>query len=394
MNQANQVPLKQLLLRIGLRFLLMIALILFVTLLLPPLLNLFFPFVLAFFAATLLAPLVGKFTKKVGKIWNFWSMLLVILLLLLVSGILVFLGYYLFRQISDLIGSWSSIQENYTNILRSISNYINAHMSVDAPDLEQYVFQSIQRALDWVTEQISSWAPNVVSGVGNLASSIASFLISLLFFIVGAYFMTSDYHQIKERVSSHIPHVIKPQMRQIKAATGSATFGYLKAQLILSGIVTLVIFLCLLIWGENYALIIALVCGIVDFIPIFGSGAILVPWAVVELFLSHYSKSVFLLIIAFGLFLFRKLAEPKVVGNQTGLPALVSLISIYVGMKLWGVLGMILVPILCMIVSSLYGVGFFDPTIQDFKMLFHRILEDARIESDEEPKHSTDSADP
>ena len=67
------------------------------------------------------------------------------------------------------------------------------------------------------------------------------------------------------------------------------------------------------------------------------------------------------------------------VGNQTGLPPLVSLISIYVGMKLGGVVGMILVPIVCMIVISLYGVGFFDPTITDFKMLFSRIIHDASI---------------
>jgi predicted PurR-regulated permease PerM len=152
---------------------------------------------------------------------------------------------------------------------------------------------------------------------------------------------------------------------------------------ILSGVVTLIIFLALTIWGQDYAIIIALICGIIDLVPFFGSGTILVPWAVIELFMTSYSKALFLLILALGLFLFRKLAEPKVVGNQTGLSPLLSLITIYVGMKLGGVVGMILMPILCMMIISLYRVGFFDPTLRDLKMLFQRVIQAAKIEDDQ-----------
>ena len=79
------------------------------------------------------------------------------------------------------------------------------------------------------------------------------------------------------------------------------------------------------------ALIIALIVGIVDFLPFFGSGIILAPWAVVALFLGEYAEALFLIGMCVALFLFRKLAEPKVVGNHTGLNPLISLISIYVG---------------------------------------------------------------
>lgn len=153
---------------------------------------------------------------------------------------------------------------------------------------------------------------------------------------------------------------------------GTAMFGYLKAQLILSGVVTLIIFISLLFWGQNYALIIAIICGIIDLIPFFGSGTILIPWAVVELFLGHYGKTLFLLILSLSLFLFRKLAEPKVVGNQTGLSPLLSLISIYVGMKIGGVIGMILAPILCMIIISLYGRRVFRPHVTGFSNAGHK----------------------
>ena len=101
------------------------------------------------------------------------------------------------------------------------------------------------------------------------------------------------------------------------------------------------------------------------------------------LLLGNFQKGLFLLALALALFIFRKLAEPKVVGNQTGLSPLLSLISIYVGMKLGGVIGMILCPILCMVVIGLYGMDFFTPTITDFRLLFGRIFDAARMPAPE-----------
>lgn len=375
---TSSVPTKKLILRISLRLLLIIAVLLCLALLTRPVLDLFAPFLLAFFAATILAPLVKIIAKRVGG-WNFWSMLFVVLLLLAVTGILVYAGYYLVSQISDLIHSWASIRTGITDMLNQVSQFLSKSAHFTSTDTEDYILGLMQDGLSWLTGKISSWAPTVVIGVGNVASGIASFLISLLFFIVAAYFMTADYPQLRTRLISWVPDIIRPHMRHVKAAAGSAMFGYLRAQLILSGIVTLVVFLSLLFAGQRYSLLIAIATGIIDIIPFFGSGTVLVPWAVICLLLGNYKKGVFLLILAFVLFMFRKLAEPKVVGNQTGLSPLLSLISIYVGMKIGGVLGMILCPIACMVVIGLHGMGFFTPTINDFKMLFGRIFEAARL---------------
>ena len=381
---VQQVPLKKLLLRIGLRILLIISILLFITLLVPPILDLFFPFILAFITAAILAPAVRRFTKKLGKVRKFWSMLFVILLILALTGILGFAVYYLFSQISDLIGSWNSIQVSVTDLLNDLAVFLEKNLRLPSPDVEAYALDLLQKSVSWLTEKISSWAPSVVIGVGNLASGIASFIVSLLFFLVGSYFMTSDYPNLRKKISGWIPDIIQPHVHHIKAAMGTAMFGYLKAQLILSGVVTLIVFVALLIWGQRYSILIAIFCGIIDLVPFFGSGTVLVPWAVVELFVGNYGKALFLLLLALALFLFRKLAEPKVVGNQTGLSPLLSLISIYVGMKVGGVLGMILVPILCMIVISLNRVGFFEPTIQDFRMLGGRIVDAARLPSEKD----------
>lgn len=374
----SSVPTKKLVLRISLRLVLIVAVLLCLGLIVPPLLGLFLPFLLAFVAATLLAPLVQKFAKRVGG-WNFWSMLFVVLMLLAVTGVLVYAGYYLVSQVADLIRSWTSIREGITDMLNQVSQFLSNNVHFTSTDTEQYILGHLQDSLSWLTGKISTWAPTVVVGVSNLASGIVSFLISLLFFIVAAYFMTADYPGLRKRLIAWVPDIIRPHMRHVKEAAGSAMFGYLRAQLILSGVVLVIVFVALLIFRQPYSLLIAIATGIIDIMPFFGSGAILVPWGVVCLLVGNLKKAIFLLILAFALFLFRKLAEPKVVGNQTGLSPLLSLISIYVGMKLGGVAGMILCPIACMVVIGLYGMGFFTPTIQDFKMLFGRVLEAARL---------------
>ena len=379
----NTIPTKKLVLRISLRLLLILAVLLDLALIVPPLLDLFLPFILAFIAATILAPLVQKFAKRVGG-WNFWSMLFVVLMLVAATGILVYAGYYLGSQIVDLIHSWSSIRDGITDMLNQVSQFLTDNVHFTSTDAEEYLLNFVQNGISWLTGKISAWAPSVVIGVGNLASGIARFLISLLFFIVGAYFMTADYPELRKRLISWVPDIIRPHMRHVKEAAGSAMFGYLRAQLILSGMVTVIIFVALLIARQPYSLLIAIAAGIIDLMPFFGSGAVLVPWGVICLLIGRVQKGIFLLILAFILFLFRKLAEPKVVGNQTGLSPLLSLIAIYVGMKIGGVAGMILCPIACMVVIGLYGMGFFSPTLNDFRLLFGRIIDAARIEGDVE----------
>ena len=242
----TQIPTKKLILRISLRLLLILAVLLCLALIVPPLLSLFLPFILAFFAATILAPLVQKFARRVGG-WNFWSMLFVVLMLLTVTGVLVYAGYYLVSQIADLIRSWTSIRDGITDMLNRASQFLSNNAHFTSTDAEEYVLNLAQNGISWLTGKISAWAPTVVIGVSNLASGIASFLISLLFFIVGAYFMTADYPNLRQRLIRWVPDIIRPHMRHVKQAAGSATFGYLRAQLILSGIVTAIIFVALLI---------------------------------------------------------------------------------------------------------------------------------------------------
>ena len=114
-----------------------------------------------------------------------------------------------------------------------------------------------------------------------------------------------------------------------------------------------------LVIRQPYALLLALGLAVLDFIPIVGSGTVMVPWAVIALFTRDFRSAIEIMVIWGVVAMFRRVMEPKFVGDQTGLSPILSLVSIYVGMKLAGVLGMILGPILLLIVRNLSEMGMF-----------------------------------
>ena len=119
---------------------------------------------------------------------------------------------------------------------------------------------------------------------------------------------------------------------------------------------------------QPYALLLALALAVLDFIPILGSGTVMVPWAVIDLFTGQLRHAVGLMVVWGLVALFRRVGEPKVLGNQTGLSPLLSLGSVYVGMQLAGVAGMILGPVLCLVVLNVLRSGILDNVTADIRL--------------------------
>ncbi len=119
---------------------------------------------------------------------------------------------------------------------------------------------------------------------------------------------------------------------------------------------------------QPYWVLLAVALGILDFIPIVGAGTVMVPWSVILLVLGEWKRGVAFLAVWGVICLFRRMIEPKIVGDQTGLHPLLSLLAIYVGMKLGGVVAMILAPVLLLMLRNLWRAGMFHATVRDLTM--------------------------
>lgn len=361
----------QLWLRIGIRLLVTVAVLLFVWKLGRPLLALFMPFLLALGAAALLNPVVRQLQRRLG--WSRGALSLLTLMVIFGAA-----GTGLTLLVRSAVLELVSLAENWQGILLTIENSVleldlllqglaeKLPFAITAPD--QTV---LERVVSWMQEWMQTAAPdlgNLTQFATDKARGVAGFALALVVFLMGSYFLCADYPYLRTRVIQRLDDGFLSFLRQVKTAALAAFGGYLKAQLLLTVGVFFILLGGFLLTGQSYALLLALGLAVLDFIPIVGSGTVMVPWAVIDLFTARYDRAIAIMVIWGAVALFRRVGEPKFVGNQTGLSPIVSLISIYVGMRVGGVAGMILGPILTLVVLNLLGLGLLDGVKADLRL--------------------------
>lgn len=362
----------QLWLRIGIRLLITVAVLLVVWKLGRPVLSLFMPFILGLGAAAVLNPVVRTLQKRLG-----WSRgVLSLLSLLVVFGAA---GTALSLLVRAAVMELISLAENWQSILYTVEQSVLAldlflqgvaeklPFAITAPD------QSVlERVAVWLQDWMQSAAPdfgNLTQFATDKAKDVAGFALAAIVFVMASYFLCADYPYLRTRVIQRMDDGLVRLVRQVKTAALAAFGGYLKTQLLLTVGVFFILLGGFLLTGQSYALLLALGLAVLDFIPIVGSGTIMVPWAVIDLFTARYDRAIAIMLIWGVVVVFRRVAEPKFLGNQTGLSSILSLASIYVGMRVGGVAGMILGPILTLVVLNLLGLGLLDGVKADLRLV-------------------------
>lgn len=149
--------------------------------------------------------------------------------------------------------------------------------------------------------------------------SVSSFVLAFFFFLLAWYFTAADYPNLRRVVRETIPRSLRRIGVQARGAFSAAFGGYLKAEALVSLGVTGILLVGFALLRQPYWVLLAVVLGVMDFIPIIGAGTVMVPWAAVLFALGSWERGLALLAVWGVICLFRRIVEPKVVGNQTGL---------------------------------------------------------------------------
>ena len=359
-------------LRLGIRLALAALAWLLLTRVGLPLLSLLMPFVLALCVAWLLNPLVRLLQRRLHLSRNLISILLILLILAGVGGVLVSFIWNIAQETIALAADWSTLERELRATLDVVNGsfarlftYLPIQISGSA---EQALNNLGSQLLDWFSSALPALVSFLAGGAANLASEVPSFAVALVVFLMGSYFITADYPHIRYRATRQLPSSLREFLGEVRTAAVSAFGGYVKAEFILSVGVFFILLVGFLIIGQPYALLLAFILAVMDFIPIIGSGTVMVPWAVIDLLTRDLRHAVELMVIWGIVALFRRVAEPKAVGDHTGLSPILSLISIYVGMRLGGVAGMILGPVVFMVVINIVKLGIFHNTLADLRL--------------------------
>ena len=360
--------------RLGIRGILIVVAILLLVYAVPPLLSLLAPFVLALIVAWLLNPTVRWLQRKLSVSRKIISMILIILIFCIIGGLLYGVGHMVVSQTRSLFENWSSVMDALLGMVDSVvaalnrlGDFVPAGVLTTGEGLAESLSNWL-RGLD-----ISGWLTSLAGRAPSLVSGVSSFAISTVVFIMASYFITSDYPRLRFLLTDRVPADTRTFCGTVKRIFMEAFGGYLKSQLLLSLGVFVILAVGFLIIRQPYGLLLAAGFAVLDFIPIIGAGTVMIPWAVVDLIIGNYVGGIQLLVIWGIIALFRRMGEPKILGDQTGLSPILSLLGIYVGMKVGGVLGMIVGPLLLLVLINLAKLGIFRPVMDDLSMAFRDI---------------------
>ena len=355
-------------LRIGLRLLLWCAGIWAAVRLGPPLVSLFAPFLLAFFVAWGLSPLIRWLHRRL-------RLPRTVAVLGLLTLVFVALGALVWALLAAAAGEIAALALNWEGLVASLQILVEDLGGRFSRGIA-LLPTSLQNAVDTLTGQFFEWLETVIprflsAGMdyaANVARALPSFAVASVVFIMAAYFLSVDFPRLRAGLVDKLPQGARLFCSQVKRAASAGFGGYIRSQLILTVGVFFILLGGFLLVRQPYFLLLALALAVLDFIPIIGSGTVMVPWAAVDVVLGDYRHALGLMAVWGLVALFRRVAEPKILGDQMGLPPLLSLASVYVGMKAAGVAGMILGPVLCLVVLNLCRAGVLDRTLRDLRL--------------------------
>ena len=324
-----------------------------------PLLSLFAPFLLALIAAAALNPLVKKLQRLLG--WNRQVLTLLLLFLIfgLLGGGLALLVYAAAGQLVSLVQNWGGLLDSLQTVMDQLEALFARLLTLAPPQVNEIVENAKDSLFQWLSEAAPAALGNLGLEAGERAMGLPAFLVALVIFIMATFLLTADYPYLRSRYVQHLDEGLLRFLGQLRTTALGAFGGYVKAEFLLSVGVFFILLAGFFLIRQPYGLLLSLGLAVMDFIPIIGAGTVMVPWAFVALFTGDFTAAVELMAIWGVIALFRRVMEPKFVGDQTGLSPLLSLVSIYVGMKLAGVAGMIFGPVTLLVLLNLAGMGMF-----------------------------------
>lgn len=320
----------------------------------PYALRLFLPFIAAFFLYLAANPLNKALSrhKIPHSVCAFLSLFIITLAL---AFIIRFLSVKLLAELRSLSENSSAIYNSYAASLSKVSQKIFSRaqdfsFSLQGTDNASAVFHSFSEAFQ---KQLGKLLSDFSIWVLNIAKNIPAIFLGVFTTVFTAFFLLKEGDSIFPLIRSFFGEKVYSFFCRAKSTFFSAAASYIKAQLIIEGIIFIILLCGFLMLKLNYSFTLALITALVDAVPVFGTGVILIPMALFN-FLSGKTSLGWGVLILYGTALLaRQLCEPKIIGKKLGIHPLVTIFSIYVGMKLFGVLGLILAPLAAVFIKIL-----------------------------------------
>lgn len=328
----------------------------------------FLPFLIAWLMALLANSISKSVYRHLGLPRKLCSAI-VLILLFAVIGALLFWGVN--RFITEIENFISRLTADKDSLSQSVSVLVGRFDDIGSnlPLLREFKdHEQLSSLGEQIDEMLSSFLKGLASDIGTALTTFAaaamralpSIMLFVIISIIASFYFTLDFEAINGWILRILPEKIRARIPRLKQQTKSLAARYLKAYSILMVLTFFEVFVGLSVIGVDYAFLLALGISFLDILPIFGVGTVLIPWAVFSFFTHNFSRGIGLVILWAIVTVIRQIAEPKIVGETIGLHPIVTLIGMYVGFRLFGIVGMFLAPAAIIAVRAYFGGKYID----------------------------------
>lgn len=204
---------------------------------------------------------------------------------------------------------------------------------------------------------ITSLTTRILPIIGGVLSFLPDAIMYVFVFSLSCYYFTFDFDRINRSVSHLLPNGAKKFLSNAKKGFKGTLGGLLKAYFFIILITFTELFIALSLIGVRYSLVIAFLTSLVDILPVLGTGTVLIPWGIFTLVFGRTSKGIALLVTYGVITVVREVIEPKIVGKTMGIHPLLTLVSMYAGLRFFGVVGLLAFPMLATFAKNLIVRG-------------------------------------
>lgn len=312
------------------------------------------PIVLALLIAVILKGPIGKISRSK----NISRGLTSVMLLIVFYAFFTILIILLVSQLLSLIQSGITVVPDvYLDKIEPIFNKIAEDILVMFPEIAS----DVEGVTRYITNSISTFINNastsIVAGIGTLVAKIPSLLVNALFTLIASFFFTIYYHDITNFIFRQLPKDMAIRSRELKGSVIGTILDYVKSYAILMLVTFIELSIGIIILGIDNPLAVSAIISIVDILPVLGVGTVLIPWSIIGFVSNNFKIGIGMLVLYGIITIVRQSLEPRIIGQQIGLHPVVTLVSIYVGGQLFGLLGVFLLPITIVMIKKLHDDG-------------------------------------
>lgn len=359
-------------LKIIINFFIFLLLLLFAIFVLPKLVRFFLPVIIGWIVSMIANPFIRFLEQRMKIVRKLSSAVLIIVIIVAVVGGLYGIATLIVKEAIELSRDMPIILDKIYESTHAIQDKIQGIIAI-FPDFLLNLNQGNNLEGDYLSNSLKPYVTldNASSFAKNIADAAFFFIITVLF----AYFFIAERDSIVQSLKKIIPPSIMEYCNYILNGFKVAVGGYFKAQLKLMFIMMLILFIGLEILQVNYSFLLALGIAILDILPFFGTGFVLWPWALADLLLGNYFRAIGIVIIYVLCQVIKQVLQPKMVGDSVGMSPMLTLLFMYIGYKIMGVIGIIIGVPIGIILFNLYHMGLFERFLRGLKIIVTDINE-------------------